>query len=75
MKKQHKEGNNLRFGKTCCIFSAFYADIYIHHKSVIISNFIIIMLNGYMSRTDFGAGCVKLRIRSAEPPGEHRYEN
>ena len=23
----------------------------------------------------FGAGCVQLRIRSAEPPGEHRYEN
>ena len=22
-----------------------------------------------------GAGCVQLWIRSAEPPGEHRYEN
>ena len=27
------------------------------------------------TRTDFGAGCVQLWIRSAEPPGEHRYEN
>ena len=26
-------------------------------------------------RTDFDAGCMQLWIRSAEPPGEHRYEN
>ena len=24
---------------------------------------------------DFGAGCAQLWKRSAEPPGEHRYEN
>ena len=29
----------------------------------------------YHIRTDVGAGCVQLWIRSAEPPGEHRYEN
>ena len=27
----------------------------------------------YRKRTDFGAGCVQLLIRTAEPPGEHRY--
>ena len=27
----------------------------------------------YRKKTDFGAGCVQLRIRTAEPPGEHRY--
>ena len=27
------------------------------------------------SRTDFGAGCVQLWIRSAEPPGEHLCNN
>ena len=26
-------------------------------------------------RTGFGTGCVQFWIRSAEPPGEHRYEN
>ena len=28
-----------------------------------------------LERTDFGAGCVQLWIRSAEPPEEHRFEN
>ena len=29
----------------------------------------------YIILNRLGAGCVQLWIRSAEPPGEHRYEN
>ena len=32
-------------------------------------------MNQMIFRTDLSAGCVQLRMRSAEPPGEHCYEN
>ena len=46
-----------------------------HSGNVVTRNGIHTHTRKPTKRTDFDAGCVQIWIRSAEPPGEHRYEN